>query len=323
MTPDRVDDEVPAADVGRYFDALGAAEWERHDANLAARVSREVHRRFLARWVLAGSRVLEIGAGPGRFTVELARLGARIVVTDISPIQLDLNARFVAEAGCEAAVERREEVDICDLSRYAAHELGVVLADAGPLSYAFDAAGNALKEMLRVVGTDQPVVASVISTLGSYRHFLPAVVQVMDEFGDQASDRILATGDLREAQPPQQRHSCKIFRWSELQQLAVTPEPASPRHRRAAGPRWATRPHCNDSPDRWCRFLDQETAMCAEPGALDGGTHILFAAIANHGKQRSASVSAWAPYALDPPFHASRAPVRGRRHRHRIVHLRN
>jgi len=30
-------------------------------------------------------------------------------------------------------------------------------------------------------------------------------------------------------------------------------------------------------PDRWARFLEQEAAACAEHGALDGGTHLLFA----------------------------------------------
>jgi hypothetical protein len=30
--------------------------------------------------------------------------------------------------------------------------------------------------------------------------------------------------------------------------------------------------------DRWRRFLEREVAACAEPGARDGGTHILFAA---------------------------------------------
>lgn len=30
-------------------------------------------------------------------------------------------------------------------------------------------------------------------------------------------------------------------------------------------------------PDRWARFLGHEVRACREPGALDGGTHILFA----------------------------------------------
>ena len=31
-------------------------------------------------------------------------------------------------------------------------------------------------------------------------------------------------------------------------------------------------------PARWARFLEHEVAACSERGALDGGTHILFAA---------------------------------------------
>ena len=90
--------------VRSYFDALADGEWERLSADLPGRVSFEVHRRFLAQFVEPGMRVLEVGAGPGRFTIELASLGARVAVTDISPVQLDLNRRHVTEAGHEASV---------------------------------------------------------------------------------------------------------------------------------------------------------------------------------------------------------------------------
>jgi hypothetical protein len=57
------------AEVSRaYYDALGDVEWDRLVRDPAARASLEVHRRFLARHVRPGHRVLEIGAGPGRFT---------------------------------------------------------------------------------------------------------------------------------------------------------------------------------------------------------------------------------------------------------------
>jgi hypothetical protein len=70
--------EEAAGAVRDYFDALGAGEWDRLVQSPSARVSLELHRRFLARFIRPGWRVLEIGAGPGRFTGNRAwRRGAR------------------------------------------------------------------------------------------------------------------------------------------------------------------------------------------------------------------------------------------------------
>ncbi|MEW6471550.1 MAG: class I SAM-dependent methyltransferase [Actinomycetota bacterium] len=88
-----------------FFDEYGEREWQRLDTDARSRASLEIHRRFLGRFVRPGMRVLEIGAGPGRFTVELAKLGCRVVVTDISPVQLALNKEQVGQAGFASAVE--------------------------------------------------------------------------------------------------------------------------------------------------------------------------------------------------------------------------
>lgn len=269
------------AGVRAYFDALADGEWERLDSSLAGQVSFEVHRRFLARFVAPGMRVLEIGAGPGRFTIELAGLGARAVVTDVSPVQLELNERYVSNAGCAPAVERWELADVCDLGRYRDGEFDAVVAYGGPLSYAFDRAGFALQELLRVVRPGGPVVASAMSTVGAYRHLLPGVVDLIERFGDDANDRVLATGDLRETQPPGTGHTCRMFRWSELAQLVTS---AGGRVLAASASNWASLgdpdalKRLAAHPDRWVRFLEHEVRLCAEPGVLDGSTHVLFAA---------------------------------------------
>lgn len=97
-----------------HYDRIGSQEWLRLTKDVAGRVSLEVHRRFLRRFVRPGSRVLEIGAGPGRFTLELADLGCRIVVTDLSPVQLDLNVAQLAGTPAERCVDRHEVLDVCD-----------------------------------------------------------------------------------------------------------------------------------------------------------------------------------------------------------------
>lgn len=261
-----------------YYDRLGAAEHERLTADVAGRVALEVHRRFLARHVRPGDRVLEVGAGPGRFTTALAELGARVVVTDLSPVQLDLNRTLVGATGAEAAVERRELLDVADTTRYGDGEFDAVVAYGGPLSYVFDEAGPALRGLLRVTRPGGTVVASVMSALGTWRHHLPGVVGLASAVGEDVNDRVLRTGDLRHV--PGAAHVCRMYRAGEVADLARA---AGGRLVDASASGWAALGDpaalavLESDPDRWARFLDHEVAACAEPGALDGGTHVLLA----------------------------------------------
>lgn len=132
----RVEQSESTEWVKAYYDALGDREWDRLTATVRGRVSLEVHRRFLRRWVQPEWRVLEIGAGPGRFTFELAAIGARIVVTDVSDVQLALNEARLSGTDADRCVERGELVDVCDTSRYDDAEFDAVVAFGGPLSYA-------------------------------------------------------------------------------------------------------------------------------------------------------------------------------------------
>lgn len=259
-----------------HYDRFGDAERDRLTATVAGRVSLEIHRRFLARFVGPGARVLEIGAGPGRFTAEVARLGATVVVTDLSPVQLNLNRRHLAGTPADEAVERRELLDVCDVSRYRDAEFDVVLAYGGALSYAFEETDNALRGLLRV--SSAHVVASVMSTLGTWRAVLPGVVRVATEHGEVVNDAVLATGDLRHV--PGAAHVCRMFRSRELRDLA---ERCGARVAASSASNWASLGDATAlatleaDPGRWARFLDHEVSACAEPGALDGGTHLLAA----------------------------------------------
>ena len=143
--------------------------------------------------------MLEVGAGPGRFTVELARAGTSVVVSDISGVQLELNRAQVAEAGCEHAVHDRR-VDIRDLSAFDDGAFDCVLAYGGPISYAFEEAGKAFAECVRVTQPGGVVLASVMSSIGNLRYYLPGVAEEIKVFGADAMDAVVHTGDLRPTQ---------------------------------------------------------------------------------------------------------------------------
>ena len=261
-----------------YYDELGDSEWDRLGETPRGRVSLEIHRRFLARFIRPQSRVLEIGAGPGRFTSQLAALGTSVTVTDISSVQLDLNRLHVSGTPAEQAVESRELLDVCDTSGLPDDSFDAVVAFGGPLSYAFEHTDQALAGLFRVTKPGGLVLASVMSLLGSWRYFLRGVIEGTQRVGEAANELVLTTGDLRHFGG---KHFCQMFRSSDIEVLV----------RRCGGSlvatsasNWASLAdeelvsNLEEDDDRWASFLDHEAAACVEPGAVDGGTHILFAA---------------------------------------------
>lgn len=235
-----------------------------------------LHRHYLERFVRHGDRVLEIGAGPGRYTIELARLGATLTVSDISSGQLELNEIHVREAGFGDHVQERSVADIVDLSRFDDGAFDAAVCYGGSLSWVLDQRDRAISELLRVTKPDGPILLSVMSRFGSLRAFLAAAAQEIEEFGLDEMQEIVRSGYL----PPP--HSTlgpmHLFTWRELERLlgshgcevlAVSAANFLSIGNDETCERWL------DDPPMWERFLSWEVDVCAQPGALDGGTHII------------------------------------------------
>ncbi|MFF4820734.1 class I SAM-dependent methyltransferase [Kitasatospora sp. NPDC001309] len=276
--------DLPSSDrsveaIRRYYDALAEGEEDRLTKDVAGRVSFEIHRRFLRPYLSEGQRVLEIGAGPGRFTTVLAEHGACVVVTDISPVQLRLNEANVSAAGAERAVEARHTLDIRDTTRFPGDAFDLVLAYGGPLSYAFDQEHQALAGLLRILKPEGVVVASVMSLWGSWRARLPGATQVAIRHGIDVADAVIRTGDLRHI--PDATHVCRMFTWEQIIDLVTS---CGGEVLAGSASNWASLEEpsvlaeIERSAPLWERFLAYETSACGSLGAREGGTHILFAA---------------------------------------------
>ncbi len=267
------------ARVRENFDMSVDGESERLRKDVPGRVSFEIHRRFLDEHLPPGAHVLEIGAGPGIFTEHLERSGARVTVTDLSPVQLEENRRRITDAGLAAAVAEWRVADVRDLSAFNDDVFDLTLAYGGPISYVFEDAPLALAELLRVTRPGGQVVASVMSTLGAYRYYIRGVVGEIAQHGDSAMDAVLSSGDLRPTQPS--GHVCQMYRSDQLPQLV---ERAGGQVLSVSASNWASLgdgaalQQLEADAQHWAHFLDNEAWICRQPGALDGGTHILFAA---------------------------------------------
>jgi SAM-dependent methyltransferase len=262
--------------ISRFYDDYAEREWDRlrPDAPAMDRVNFATHRALLDEFVQDGDRVLEVGAGPGRFTIELARLGARVVVADISPRQLELNREKVGGAGFESRIEARHIVDVVDLTKFEDASFDATVCFGGPLSYVFQRAGDALGELLRVTRPNGLVLLSVMSKLGATHRYLAAVFELVRDFGLEAVDHVFETGDLSEE--INNGHRMHMFTWAELEALLAR-HPCTLVAASAANYLSLREDELLDRLDErlWPVFLEWELRACREPGVRDGGTHMI------------------------------------------------
>ena len=262
----------PAA-IAAHFDQLGPREWDRFDRTLGDRVSLALHARVLRQFIAPGTQVLEVGAGPGRFTEQLAALGCTITVGDISPEQLRLNEDTARRRGFADNVHSWNHLDICDLTRFPGAMFDAVVAFGGPLSYVFERRDGALTECLRVLRPGGVLLLSVMSLWGTLHRHLGAVLAL----SEGANRSIIATGDLTKETDPGSTHHCHMFRATELRTFLDRPELEllwlSASSAITTGLDTALLPDERS----WPFLLEVESMACREPAYLDAGTHLIGA----------------------------------------------
>jgi ubiquinone/menaquinone biosynthesis C-methylase UbiE len=257
------------AHVATFFDEYGDQEWTRFDDGRTPRPSLEVHFEQLRRFVNPGDRVLDIGAGPGRFTIELARIGAEVTVADLSQVQLELNERRLAEEGLEDRIRERVVADVRDLGHWSDGTFDATVCFGGPLSYVLGDAETAVGELVRVTKPGGHVLVSVMSLVGAVTHFLPILLDLVRRDGVPKNDEIIRTGLLSD-EPDYGHLPMKLFRWSELEALLAP-------HGTIVGTSAAgLLPSAEvDEPELEDFLVRTELALAEEPGALSAGQHIL------------------------------------------------
>jgi 2-polyprenyl-3-methyl-5-hydroxy-6-metoxy-1,4-benzoquinol methylase len=264
--------------IRQGFDEVGVREWERLIQSPVDEVSLYIHTHYLKKHISPNQQVLEIGAGPGRFTQILAGLGAQIVVADISSVQLELNKKFASEYGFKPAVKDWRQLDICDLSQFKPHSFDSIVAYGGPFSYVLDQRDIALSECIRVLKPGGTILLSVMSLWGTVHGFLGEVLTISPEINRV----ITATGDLSPATFPERRKNFmhlfrakELVKWLQKYGLTVLDTSAS----NCISLTWneILKP-IKDDPEKWKELLRMELDACADEGGQNSGTHIIAVA---------------------------------------------
>ena len=273
-----------ADSVRTYFDTLAAREWERLEATYQGRTSFAIHRRTLDSYVRAGMRVLDIGAGPGRFAIDLVARGATVTVADLSPVQLDLARQRLEERGLAGRVEGFHQLDVLDLHAFDDASFDVVVCFGGVVSYTKERHPEALRELARVVRTGGVVMLSVMSLYGTMQLIGPLdaakVLETIDQhLGWQA---VLSGDDVVYTRPGSAEFHQPLALFTSVGLRAAMERAGLHVVELASAnpiiPQFLRLPNIGASPAAAAELEKLEIAASRHPGLVDSGGHLIAVA---------------------------------------------
>lgn len=132
-----------------YYDQASEREWERLERLW---VEFHVNLHFIDAHLAPTSRILDVGAGPGRYAIELAKRGHRVYVGDLTPELVRLAREKIEDAGISERIEAAEVLDVRNLGHLEDASFDAVLA-LGPFYHlqAHDDRKRAAKEIARLL----------------------------------------------------------------------------------------------------------------------------------------------------------------------------
>ena len=152
--------------VQRYYATHAVQEWNRLEAAGDGAIEFALTTRLVREHLPESSRVLDLGGGPGRYTIHLAEQGHSVVLADIVPALLEVAREQIEAALVGHNVEEIVEADACDLSRWPDESFDGVLC-LGPFYHLLEAERRDLAacEIARVLRPSGLVFAAFMPRL--------------------------------------------------------------------------------------------------------------------------------------------------------------
>ena len=153
--------------VREHYTREGLVEWERLVRHPYHRLEFDTTMHFLRKYLPKKGLVLDAGGGPGRYTIELAKMGYDVVLLDLTPKLLEIAQEQISKANVQNRVKQIVEGSIDNLSMFKDNTFDSVICLGGALSHLVIAKQRkkAADELVRVAKQGTPIFVSVIGRL--------------------------------------------------------------------------------------------------------------------------------------------------------------
>ncbi len=157
-------------------------EWDRLTKDSFHKLEFDTTMNFLEKYLPKKGLILDAGGGPGRYTLELAKLGYDVVLLDFTPKNLELAKIKIKKEKVQSKIKDVIEGSITDLSRFKDNTFDAVLCLGGPLSHVHSdkERKKAVTELIRVAKRNAPVFVSVMGKLGTITLFHKWIDELSD-----------------------------------------------------------------------------------------------------------------------------------------------
>ena len=259
-----------------YYATKTQYEWNRLVQDPFHRLEYDTTWRFLHEYLPQKGLILDAGGGPGRYTIELARLGYNVVLLDLTAENLELGKKEIEKAGMGKRVKDIIVGTITDLSHFKDNSFDSVLCLGGPLSHAHPEPERrkAVSELVRVARKNAPIFVSVMSkfgvllatpagwpqTVADKKYFDNFVVTGDDyRFGHTRYCHFFTSAELKQML---KRRNVEIIKMVGLEGLNIDNKTSNI--------------FAEKFPDAWKNWLEIHNQMCTDPFVVDASGHMMI-----------------------------------------------